>query len=114
MSSWDTANVSQVRRLALPLLALLVWTGTARAESVFSGPVTDARLALTQSGDPVVAYISNGALSIMRRYATGWSAASVDLPADDVEIDGLVVDSLGLPTVLLREDTGAWLALASP
>ena len=114
MSSWDTTNVSWVRRLVLPLLALLVWTGTARAESVFAGTVTDARLVLGPNESPVVAYVSGGVLSIARRYAAGWSAASVDLPADDVEIDGLVVDSLGLSTVLLRERSGAWLALAGP
>src|SRR2546423_132718 len=56
MSSWDTTNVSQVRRLVLPLLVFLVWTGAAHAETVFTGPVTDARLALDRSGDPVVAY----------------------------------------------------------
>src|SRR5438876_714144 len=113
MSSWDTANVSQVRRLVLPLLAFLVWTGAAHAETVFTGPVTDARLVLGPNARPLAAYISNGALSIAERSDSGaWSAASVDLPSKDVEIDGLVVDRLGFPTLLLRERSGAWLALA--
>src|SRR5437667_1564246 len=113
MSSWDTTNVSQVRRLVLPLLVFLVWTGAAHAETVFTGPVTDARLALGPNARPLAAYISNGVLSIAERSDSGaWSAASVALPAKNVELDGLVVDRLGFPTLLLRERSGAWLALA--
>src|SRR5712691_1886674 len=118
MSSCDTTNVSRVRysdvrRLALPLLALLCWTGRAQAEAVFTGPITDARLALGVNARPLAAYISNGVLSIAERSDVGaWSAASVDLPSADVEIDGLAVDRLGSPTLLLRERSGAWLALA--
>src|SRR5205085_10887603 len=83
------------------------------AETVFTGPVTDARLALGPNGRPVAAYISNGVLSIAERGDSGtWSAASVNLPSADVEIDGLVVDRVGFPTLLLRERSGAWLALA--
>lgn len=103
-----------MRRVALPLLALLVWTGTARAETVFAGSVADARLALGPSGTPVAAYAANGVLSIATRTVVGaWPSASLTLPSADVELDGLVVDGTGRATVLVRERSGVWLALVS-
>jgi len=103
----------RVRRLVLPAILLAFSAGNAQAEAVYGGPVSDARLALAASGEPVVAYVANGTLTVAVRRAGGWDARSLFvLPARDVEIDGLTVSSSGLPTVLLRGRDGRWLGLA--
>src|SRR5689334_20107081 len=103
-----------VRRLVLPLVLLLIWTGAAAAEPVYRGaPVSDARMALGPAGEPVVAYVADGTLTVATRRSTGWDARSpLVLPARDVEIDGLAITSGGLPTVLLRGRDGRWLGVA--
>src|SRR5580765_7966403 len=103
-----------VRRLALPLVLLLIWTGAAAAEPLYRGsPVSDARLVLGPGGEPVVAYVADGTLTVATRRSTGWDARSpFVLPARDVEIDGLVVSNGGLPTALLRGRNGRWLGVA--
>jgi hypothetical protein len=103
-----------MRRVLLPLLLLLLSGGVARAETVVQGPVTDARLALGPNAEPVVACIAgNGVLSVASRWNGSWPAASVDLPSANVEIDGVVAGAAGTQ-VLVRERSGAWLALTSP
>ena len=89
-----------VRRLVLPLILLALWAGDAAGEPVYRGaPVSDARLALGPGGEPVVAYVADGTLTVAIRRAAGWDARSpFVLPARDVEIDGLVVSAGGLPT----------------
>jgi hypothetical protein len=103
-----------VRRLVLPLVLPLIWTGAAAAEPVYRGsPVSDARMALGPAGEPVVAYVADGTLTVATRRSTGWDARSpLVLPARDVEIDGLAITSGGLPTVLLRGRDGRWLGVA--
>jgi hypothetical protein len=104
----------EVRRLVLPAILLALWAGDARAEAVYRGdPVSDARLALGPAGEPVVAYVVDGALTVAVRRNVAWDSRSTFvLPARDVEIDGLTVSSAGLPTVLLRGRDGRWLAVA--
>src|SRR5436190_6846913 len=103
-----------VRRLALPLVLLALWAGTAAGETVYSGTaVSDARLALGPGDAPVVAYVADGSLTVAIRRPAGWEARTrVVLPALDVEIDGLVVSAGGLPTVLVRGRDGRWLGIA--
>jgi hypothetical protein len=103
-----------VRRFVLPAILLAFWVGDARAEAVYRGnPVSDGRLALGPAGEPVVAYVADGALTVAVRRNGAWNSRSTFvLPARDVEIDGLTVSSAGLPTVLLRGRDGRWLAVA--
>jgi hypothetical protein len=101
-----------VRRLLLPLVVLLVWAGAARAEIVVTGQVADAELARGPNGAPVAAYVANGVLSVAMRVDGAWPASSLALPSHDVEIDGLVVDRAGRPSVLVRDPYGTWLGLA--
>ena len=103
-----------VRRLVLPLVLLAFWVGDAEGEPVYRGaPVSDARLAIGPGSEPVVAYVADGTLTVTIRRPTGWDARSpFVLPARDVEIDGLVVSSGGLPTVLVRGRDGRWLGIA--
>jgi hypothetical protein len=103
-----------VRRLVLPLVLLAFWAGDAPGEAVYRGtPVSDARLALGLRGDPVVAYVADGKLTVAIRRTAGWDARSpFVLPARDVEIDGLVISAAGLPSVLLRGRDGRWLGIA--
>jgi hypothetical protein len=104
----------RVRRLILPAVLLAFWAGNARAEAVYRGsPVSDARLALGPGGEPIVAYVADGALTVAVRRPTGWDVRSpFVLPGRDIEIDGLVVSPAGLPSVLLRSRDGRWLGLA--
>ena len=104
----------EVRRLALPVAILALWAAAASAEPVYhGGPVSDARLALGAGGTPVVAYVANGTLTIAVRGAESWeSRAPFVLPGRNVELDGLVVSSTGLPAVLARDRDGHWLGLA--
>src|SRR5580765_380163 len=104
----------RVRRLVLPVALLAVWAGAAKAEPVYrEGPVSDARLALGAGGAPVVAYVANGTLTVAVRGSVGWESRSpFVLPGRNVELDGLVVTPAGLPTVLLRDRNGHWLAVA--
>ena len=103
-----------VRRLALPVVLLALWAGTASAEAIYRGsPVSDARLALGPRGQPVAAYVVDGTLTLAARGAGGWDAFSpFVLPGRDVEIDGLTVSAAGLRTVLLRDRGGRWLGIA--
>jgi len=102
-----------VRRLALPLALLLVWAGAAQAEVVFRGDVSDARLALGPAGEPVVAYVADGLLSLATRRATGWTAQPLYvLPSRDVEIDGLTASNDGSVGVLARDRDARWVAFA--
>jgi hypothetical protein len=105
---------AEVRRLALPLALLALWAGAAKAEVVYrGGPVSDARLAVPPEAQPVVAYVANGTLTVAVRGALGWESRwPFVLPARNVELDGLVVTATGLPTVLLRDREGRWLAVA--
>jgi hypothetical protein len=95
------------------VILLAFWAADARAEVVYRGnPVSDGRLALGPAGEPVVAYIADGALTVAVRRKGAWDSRSTFvLPARDVEIDGLTVSSAGLPTVLLRGRDGRWLAV---
>ena len=119
MSSWRTSAASRLRRLrrvALPLAFLVFWTGAAHAELVHSGPVADARIALESSGEPVVAYVADGLLSLASRDAATatWSSRPLFiLPSQEVELDGLAVAASGRTSVLLRSTNGSWLALAA-
>ena len=103
-----------MRRLALPVVLLALWTGTASAEAVYRGIApSDARLALGPGTQPVVAYVVNGTLTLAARGSGGWEAYSpFVLPGRDVEIDGLTVSPAGLRTVLLRDRGGRWLGIA--
>jgi hypothetical protein len=103
-------------RAALPLVFLVFWTGAAHAELVHSGPVADARIALQRSGEPVVAYVADGLLSLASRDAATatWSSRPLFvLPSQEVELDGLAVGASGRTSVLLRSTNGSWLALAA-
>ena len=105
-----------MRRAALPLAFLLFWTGAARAEVVHPGAVADARIALKSSGEPVVAYVADGLLSLASRDAATatWSSRPLFiLPSQRVELDGLVVAASGRTSVLVRSTDGKWLALAA-
>jgi hypothetical protein len=103
-----------VRRFALPFVLLGLWAGAAAAEPVYRGtPVSDARLALAPNGEPVVAYVADGLLTLATRGAGGWSAQPLFiLPSRNVELDGLVLAGDGRPVVLLRDRDGRWLATA--
>lgn len=103
-----------MRRLALPVVLLAFWVGSASAEAVYHGnPVSDARLALGPGSQPVVAYVVNGSLTLAARGVGGWDSFSpFVLPGRDVEIDGLTVSAAGLRTVLLRDRGGRWLGIA--
>src|SRR5436190_15948787 len=116
LSSTATSRLRRLRRVALPLAFLVLWTGAARAEVVQSGPVTDARIALNSSGEPVVAYVADGLLSLASRDAATrtWSTRPLFiLPSYEVELDGLAVAANGRTSVLLRASDGKWLALAA-
>ena len=105
-----------MRRVALPLAFLVFWTGAAHAEVVHPGPVADARIALESSGEPVVAYVADGLLSLASRDAATatWSSRPLFiLPSQEVELDGLAVAASGRTSVLLRSTSGSWLALAA-
>jgi hypothetical protein len=102
-----------VRRLLLPLALLSVWAPAAWAETVFAGPVSDARLAVASDGTPTVAYVSGGVLSIVRRGSGTWPGETVALPGRDVELDGLSLYRQEQVTVLVRDRAGTWLAIVT-
>ncbi|MHB8641268.1 MAG: hypothetical protein ACYDA3_00045 [Gaiellaceae bacterium] len=102
-----------MHRLLLPLALAALWAAPARAETVFAGPVSDARLALAADGSPFVAYVSGGALSIARRDGGTWPATTVSLPGTDIEIDGLSISNDGEPTALVRDRGGSWLGVVT-
>jgi hypothetical protein len=99
-----------VCRVVLPLLVLLLSGGVARAETVYPGPVADARLALGPAETPIVAYILEANLVLATRGPSGWTDSTVILPRQDVEIDGLAAGPNGV-TALVRSRDGTWLAL---
>jgi hypothetical protein len=100
-----------VRRVAVvPLLWLLLAGGVARAETVYPGHVSDARLALGPVATPVVAYVLDTNLVLATRGPSGWTDVTVILPGPDIEIDGLASGSNGL-SALVRSRDGSWLAL---
>jgi hypothetical protein len=106
-----------VRRVVLPLLwlllsggGLLLSGGVARAETVYPGQVTDARLALGPADTPVVAYVLDANLVLATRGPSGWTSSTVSLRRPDIEIDGLAFGPNGV-SALLRARDGTWLGL---
>jgi hypothetical protein len=102
--------VPVVRRIALPLVLLVLSGSPAYAETVFPGQVSDARLALGPGDTPVVAYLVGANLVLATRGPTGWTNATVALRRADVELDGLAFGPKGV-SALLRARDGTWLAL---
>lgn len=102
-----------MRRLVLTVAVVLLLPPSAQAESIFAGPVSDARLAVAADGTPTVAYVSGGVLSIARRTLGSWPAQTVALPGSDVEIDGVSIVNDGETLVLARDRNGTWLALVT-
>jgi hypothetical protein len=102
--------VRLMRRVVLPLFVLLLSGGVARAETVYPGPVGDARLALGPAETPVVAYILQASLKLATRGPSGWTESTVHLPRGDVELDGLAAGPNGV-AALVRSRDGTWLAL---
>lgn len=102
-----------VRRVLCSLALAAVWAAPAQAETVFAGPVSDARLAVGADGQPVVAYAAGGTLSLAVRGGGTWPAATIGLPGSDTEIDGLAVAGSGAVSVLCRERSGSWLELVT-
>ena len=71
-------------------------------------------LAVARDGTPRVVFLSGRDVVVARRTPTGWSLAGAGrVPTAGAVISGLVVDRRGRATVLLEDQHGAWLALAS-
>jgi hypothetical protein len=102
------ASLGLVRRLALPLAALAL-AAPARAESVVSGPVADARLAVS-AGPPSAAWIRGTTLSVAVRAGGTWTPVATPLPSP-ATLDALVTIAAGAPTALVRGKAGDWLGL---
>jgi hypothetical protein len=94
-----------VHRFTLPFLALLCWTGAARADTIYSGQVGGARIA---GGD--VAYVVGAHVVVASHGVEGWQERTLGFPSP-LELDGFAVSPGGGAFVLGRDLAGRWLAL---
>jgi hypothetical protein len=107
-------NRRYVKLAWIGLLAALSLPSLARAEIVAPtrGP---ALLAVAPDGSPRVAFLSGRDLVLARRAAGGWTFTRLGrVPGTRPVLAGLVVDGRGRSSVLVEQESGAWLALARP
>jgi hypothetical protein len=107
-------NRRYVKLAWIGLLAALSLPSLARAEIVAPtrGP---ALLAVAPDGSPRVAFLSGRDLVVARRAAGGWTFTRLGrVPGTRPVLAGLVVDGRGRSSVLVEQESGAWLALARP
>ena len=107
-------NRRYVKLAWIGLLTALALPSLARAEIVAPthGP---ALLAVAADGSPRVAFVSGRDLVLARRAAVGWTFTRLGrVPGPRPVLAGLVVDARGRSSVLVEQESGAWLALARP
>jgi hypothetical protein len=107
-------NQRYVKLAWIGLLAALAPPSLAQAEIVAptQGP---ALLAVAPEGSPRVAFVSGHDLVLARRAAAGWTFVRLGrVPGTRPVLAGLVVDARGRSSVLVEQESGAWLALARP
>jgi hypothetical protein len=108
------ANRRYVKLAGIGLLAALASVSPAQAEIIapMRGP---ALLAVAPDGSPRVAFVSGRDLVLARRAPAGWTFARLGrVPGTRPVLAGLVVDGRGRSSVLVEQESGAWLALARP
>jgi len=103
----------------------LAWIGLAAASAGLPSPPAAAEivtptqgpglLGVARDGSPRVAFVSGRDLVLARRAAAGWTFTRLGrVPDARPVLAGLVVDGRGRSTVLVEQESGAWLALARP
>ena len=107
------ANVRYVKLALIGLVAAVALPGPAGAEIVDRGH-SEALLAVAKDGTPRVAFFSGSDVVLARRGVAGWTFTRVGrVPGTSHVLAGLVVDGRGRSSVLVQDEHGAWLALAS-
>ena len=94
-----------MHRFALPILALLCWTGAAQADTIYTGQVDGARIA---GGN--VAYVLGANVVVASHGVGGWHGTALRFPSP-LELDGFALSPGGGAFVLGRDLAGRWLAL---
>jgi len=100
-----------VRRLLLSLALAAVWVAPARAETIYPGHVSDARLAVAPDGTPSIGYLVGPNLVVTRRVGGGWPETGVGFPRTNLELDGFAARSNGDVVALVRARDGSWLGM---
>jgi len=103
-------KLAHLKRSALAAAALALLTATpARADLLFPGQVTDARLA-AGSRNPTVGIVAGATVQLLTRGANDWSSSTVAF-ASPLELDGLARLPSGRIAMLARARDGSWLTL---
>ena len=106
-------NDRYVKLALIGLVGGLALPGPANAEIVAPAQ-SQALLAVAKDGTPRVAFFSGADVVVARRGAAGWTFARAGrVPGTSPVLAGLVVDGRGRSSVLVEDERGSWLALAS-
>ena len=107
------ANGRYVKLALIALAAALALPGPGQAEIV-TPTQSQALLAVAKDGTPRVAFFSGSDVVVGRRGAAGWTFARAGrAPGTSPVLAGLLADGRGRSSVLVEDEHGSWLALAS-